>query len=62
MDWNRDGRVDVHDYAYYKSVIDINNSLLGSGSYSISNGSREMCIFKFCVTMSKLKYMKKFTL
>ena len=26
MDWNNDGRIDAHDYAHYKSVIDTGNS------------------------------------
>ena len=26
MDWNKDGKVDFHDYVHYKSLIDIDNS------------------------------------
>ena len=34
MDWNNDGRIDAHDYAHYKSVIDTGNSSSGTSSYS----------------------------
>lgn len=39
MDWNNDGRVDAHDYAHYKSVIDTGSSSSGNSSYFGSNGS-----------------------
>ena len=39
MDWNNDGRIDAHDYAHYKSLIDTgsnssNSNSSGSSSYS----------------------------
>ena len=37
MDWNNDGRVDAHDYAHYKSVIDTGNSSSGSHNSSKNN-------------------------
>ena len=39
MDWNNDGRIDAHDYAHYKSVIDTGSSSSGNSLYSSSNGS-----------------------
>jgi hypothetical protein len=39
MDWNNDGRVNAHDFAHYKSLIDTGSSSSGSSSYSSSNGS-----------------------
>ena len=39
MDWNNDGRIDAHDYAHYKSLIDTGNSSSGNSSYSSSDGS-----------------------
>ena len=38
MDWNNDGRVDAHDYAHYKSVID-NSSNISSSSNSSGSSS-----------------------
>lgn len=37
MDWNNDGRIDVHDYAHYKSVIDTDNGKSGVQKSSIYN-------------------------
>ncbi len=40
MDWNNDGRVDAHDYAHYKSVIDTSSS-----SSSDSNHASYSCSY-----------------
>lgn len=46
MDWNNDGRVDAHDYAHYKSVID-------TGSNSSSSNSSGSSLYSETPTAAK---------
>jgi hypothetical protein len=38
MDWNNDGRMDAHDYAHYKTVIDSSSSS-NCSKYTSNNDS-----------------------
>ena len=39
MDWNNDGRIDAHDYAHYKSLIDTGSNSSSSNSSGSSSYS-----------------------
>ena len=60
MDWNHDGRVDAHDYAHYKSVIDTGSNSSSSNSSGRSSYSDTPTAAKWIICLIIVYVILKF--